>query len=239
VIFTQLIDRVEPLSEDADRTLILAHRQELVEQAAKHCTDAYPNKRIEIEMGNSKASGTADITVASVQSIISADRILKFDPKCFKLLLVDEAHHIVAPGYMKTLAHFGLDTAQVDSPALVGVSATLSRADGLRLGAAIDHIVYHKDYVDMIGEKWLSDVCEYHFRPNFPKPLLDNEHSFPQVQLLSPEWFLTSCRSFSPLLKVRQTYQKYVGELAVIFRLANYPPRSIRTRSTRSLSDPG
>lgn len=82
----------------------------------------------------------------------------KFHPSRFKLVLVDEAHHIVAPGYMKTLKHFGLSKPQPDSPALVGVSATMSRFDGLRLGAAIDRIVYHKDYIDMIGEKWLSDV---------------------------------------------------------------------------------
>jgi ATP-dependent helicase IRC3 len=104
------------------------------------------------------SSGSADITVASVQSIISGDRISKFDPDRFKLVLVDEAHHIVAPGYMKTLDYFGLLKAQSSSPALVGVSATLSRFDGMRLGAAIDQIVYHKDYIDMIGEKWLSDV---------------------------------------------------------------------------------
>lgn len=109
-------------------------------------------------MGSMHSSGFADITVASIQSIISGDRILKFDPTRFKLVLVDEAHHIVAPGYMKTLAHFGLSKAQPGSPALVGVSATLSRFDGMRLGAAIDQIVYHKDYIDMIGEKWLSDV---------------------------------------------------------------------------------
>lgn len=104
------------------------------------------------------ASGLADITVASIQSITSGDRIAKFDPKRFKLVLVDEAHHIVAPGYLRTLDHFGLSKAQPTSPALVGVSATLSRFDGLRLGAAIDQIVYHKDYIDMIGEKWLSAV---------------------------------------------------------------------------------
>lgn len=43
-------------------------------------------------------------------------------------------------------------------PALIGVSATFSRFDGLKLGHAIDHIVYHKDYVDMIIDKWLCDV---------------------------------------------------------------------------------
>ena len=158
VIFTQLIERVEPPTKNATQTLILAHRKELVEQAARHCERAYPGKTIDIEMGNTHASGAADITVASVRSIVSGDRLSKYDPTRFKLVLVDEAHHIVAPGYMATLEHFGLDLPRDTGPALVGVSATFSRFDGLRLGAAIDHIVYHKDYVDMIGEKWLSDV---------------------------------------------------------------------------------
>jgi ATP-dependent helicase IRC3 len=158
VVFTRLIDRVRSSRPDACRTLILAHRQELVEQAARHCTLAYPDKTVDIEMGKLHASGTADITVASVQSIISQNRIQKFQPDLFKLVLVDEAHHVVAPGYMTILKHFGLDKTRNDGPALVGVSATFSRFDGLRLGAAIDHIVYHKDYIDMIGEKWLSDV---------------------------------------------------------------------------------
>ena len=109
-------------------------------------------------MGPLHASGSADITVASIQSITSGDRISKFEPKRFKLVLVDEAHHIVAAGYMKMLEYFGLSQPQPTSPALVGVSATLSRFDGVGLGAALDHVVYHKDYIDMIGEKWLSDV---------------------------------------------------------------------------------
>ncbi|KAI9778962.1 MAG: hypothetical protein M1839_007773 [Geoglossum umbratile] len=162
VIFTQLIDRLPPLDENASQTLILVHRRELAEQAARHCLNAYPSKTIDIEMGSSHASGTADITIASIQSITSKDRMSKFNPKRFKLVLVDEAHHIVAPGYMKVLSYFGLIDASegrsTQTPALVGVSATLSRFDGLKLGSAIDHIVYHKDYVDMIGEKWLSDV---------------------------------------------------------------------------------
>lgn len=144
VIFTQLIDRVHPPRPNATQTLILVHRRELVEQAATHCSNAYPGKSIEIEMGNTHASGLADITIASVRSIISGDRMGKFDPHKFKLILVDEAHHIVARGYMDTLRYFGLMEPTDQSPALVGVSATLSRFDGLRLGAAIDHIVYHK-----------------------------------------------------------------------------------------------
>lgn len=163
VIFTELLGQVEPPTPRATRTLILAHRRELVEQAAKQCSRRYPDKIVEIEMGIVKASGLADITVASIQSINSQDRIEKFNPADYKLILVDEAHHIVAKAYLEVLGHFGIsdkkDTEDVESkPALVGVSATLSRLDGVALGKVIKHIVYHKDYVEMIGENWLSDV---------------------------------------------------------------------------------
>ncbi|EED15595.1 DEAD/DEAH box helicase, putative [Talaromyces stipitatus ATCC 10500] len=158
VIFTQLIGRVPPRNGGANQTLIIAHRKELVEQAARHCRLAYPDKSIEIEMGANKASGAADITVASIRSLSSKDRIEKFDPSLFKLVLVDEAHHIVAPQYRQALSYFSLTKPSNNAPVLVGVSATFFRFDGLKLGSAIDHIVYHKDYIDMIGEKWLSDA---------------------------------------------------------------------------------
>ncbi|KAL8969257.1 MAG: hypothetical protein Q9183_002082 [Haloplaca sp. 2 TL-2023] len=179
IIFTHLIDRIKPWRHDATQTLILAHRRELVEQASRHCSSTYPHKSVDIEMGSLHATGHADITVASVQSVNSGDRISKFDPERFKLVLVDEAHHITASTYMDTLKHFGLvkpmgepsswrdwtrqyfgstATNAIRAPALVGVSATLSRSDGIRLSDAIDHIVYHKDYVDMIRENRLSGV---------------------------------------------------------------------------------
>ena len=147
VIFTHLIDRI-PAVGDATQTLILAHRRELVEQAARHCTLAYPDKHVDIEMGNNSASGAADITVASIQSITSRERLLKFDPARYKLVLVDEAHHIVSSTYLEVLEHFGLrhasDWNKGHIPALVGVSATFSRFDGRKLGSVIDHIVYHR-----------------------------------------------------------------------------------------------
>ncbi|RAL08546.1 DEAD/DEAH box helicase [Aspergillus homomorphus CBS 101889] len=158
VIFTQLIGRIPPRDGKNDKALILVHRRELVEQAARHCRLAYPDRTVEIEMGNTVATGHGDIIIASVRSLTSKDRIEKFNPAHFKLVLVDEAHHIVAPTYRTVLAHFGLNEASSNSPVLVGVSATFSRFDGLKLGAAIDHIVYHKDYMDMIDEKWLSNA---------------------------------------------------------------------------------
>lgn len=99
-------------------------------------------------MGNHHASGAADITVASIQSIMSGDRLSKFDPARYKLILVDEAHHIVSSQYLELLEYFRLrnaaDWSSTSAPALVGVSATFSRFDGKALGAVIDHIVYHR-----------------------------------------------------------------------------------------------
>ena len=99
-------------------------------------------------MGNHHASGAADITIASIQSIMSGDRLEKFDPLRYKLVLVDEAHHIVSSQYLNVLEHFrlrhGMDWSKASVPALVGVSATFSRFDGKKLGAVIDHIVYHR-----------------------------------------------------------------------------------------------
>ncbi|GIJ91348.1 hypothetical protein Asppvi_010313 [Aspergillus pseudoviridinutans] len=158
VIFTELIGRIPSRNEIGDKTLIIVHRKELVEQAAQHCRRAYPDRTVEIEMGNSHASGAGDIIVASVQTLTRGNRLAKFDPKRFKLVLVDEAHHIVASSYREALKHFGVDEASTDSPVLVGVSATFSRSDGLKLGAAIDHIVYHKDYIDMIDDNWLANA---------------------------------------------------------------------------------
>ncbi|KAJ5562578.1 hypothetical protein N7535_002975 [Penicillium sp. DV-2018c] len=157
VIFTQLIDRIPPRDARASKTMIIVHRRELVEQAARHCRLAYPSKIVEIEMGTDHATGAGDIIIASVQTL-SRGRIDKFDPSEFKLVLVDEAHHIVAKSYRAALRHFGLNEPSANGPVLVGVSATFSRFDGLKLGAAIDHIVYHKDYIDMIADKWLSDA---------------------------------------------------------------------------------
>jgi ATP-dependent helicase IRC3 len=108
-------------------------------------------------MSNFHGSGTADITVCSVQSLLRSDRLAKFNPDWCKLILIDEAHHAAAPTYLRILEHFGA-LSKESKAVVVGVSATLSRLDGLKLGAALDEIVYHRDYIEMIGEKWLDIV---------------------------------------------------------------------------------
>lgn len=159
VIFSHLIERVPPPNHGATRTLILAHRVELVDQAARHCMLLYPNKKVDVEMGDKHGRSDADITVASVVTLRQDHRLQKYDPSTFKLVIVDECHHMVSPTYLRVLRHFGLvERDSRSDTALVGVSATMSRNDGLSLGKVLDHIVYHKDYVDMIKDNYLSDM---------------------------------------------------------------------------------
>ncbi|KAI4208982.1 MAG: hypothetical protein LQ351_008044 [Letrouitia transgressa] len=249
VIFTQLIDRVDAPENGASQTLILVHRRELVEQAARHCANAYPTKTIEIEMANLHASGKADITVASVRSITSGDRILKYDPRNFKLVLVDEAHHIVASSYMQTLRHFGLLQLMSASqnPALVGVSATFSRFDGLRLSDAIDHIVYHKDYVDMIGEKWLSnaifttvqskaDISRVKSGPNgdFQTKELSNAVNTVQSNEIIVRTWLSRAKARKSTI-VFCVDLAHVASLTAVFRTHGVDARSVTSDTPKSL----
>jgi ATP-dependent helicase IRC3 len=96
-------------------------------------------------MSNFQASGTADITVCSVQSLVRPDRLVKFNPETVKLILIDEAHHATAPTYIKILEYFGNSKTVV-----IGVSATIDREQF--------EIVYQRDYVDMIEEKWFAAI---------------------------------------------------------------------------------
>lgn len=164
VTFAHLLREIKPLSEKAVQTLIVAPSKEIVEQTARQCAKLYGDENVEIELGNEKASGNALITVASVQSLNSGSRLLKFSPENFKALIIDEAHHIVAPTYLKLLKHFNADSK---SPMVnvIGFSATLDRHDGQLVSTALDELLYQLELPEMIEQKWL---CPVKFTRVFP-----------------------------------------------------------------------
>ncbi|KAG0125606.1 P-loop containing nucleoside triphosphate hydrolase protein [Tuber indicum] len=136
IIFTELISRLtHPVRPEAEKTLILVHRRELVQQAAKQCEKQCPDKVVDIEMGTSHANKDADIIVASLQSITS--RLEKYDAELYNPVLIDECHHAVPPSYMKAM------DVNEKTPLAVGVSATVSRFDGVSLGKVMGKLVFH------------------------------------------------------------------------------------------------
>lgn len=129
----------------------------------------FPHWSVEIEQGGKHvASGRADVTIATYQTLNQPDRIKKFKPAALKGIIIDEAHHAAAPSYRCILSHFDADIPHPDAlptaadPAhkvpIVGFSATFSRHDGLKLGVVFEKIVYHKDFLAMIKDQWLCPV---------------------------------------------------------------------------------
>ncbi|MBI4332608.1 MAG: DEAD/DEAH box helicase family protein, partial [Chloroflexi bacterium] len=81
------------------KMLVLAHREELLEQAAEKIRAANPGARVEIEQSERRANPGADVIVASVPSIgrEGSQRIARLNPSDFGLIIADEAHHAITP----------------------------------------------------------------------------------------------------------------------------------------------
>ncbi|KAI9202072.1 P-loop containing nucleoside triphosphate hydrolase protein [Polychytrium aggregatum] len=158
-IFTALIEHIDPPKPGANKTLILAHREELLDQAYHSIKRQFPDARICLDQRVQKYDPNSDIVLSSVQTIgrDGSPRLLQYNPEDFKCIIIGEAHHAAAPVYRRILAHFGADCP--GSHIYVwGCSATLRRHDGVSLGGIFDKVVYHKDLDSMIDEGWLCRV---------------------------------------------------------------------------------
>ncbi|CCA76607.1 hypothetical protein PIIN_10598 [Serendipita indica DSM 11827] len=97
-VFVSLLHKVMAAKErpHAKRSLIIVNSIELALQAANQVKRMFPDTTVEIEQGKNSASGLADITVATYQTLARGGRLEKFDPRWTKAVIVDEAHHAAA-----------------------------------------------------------------------------------------------------------------------------------------------
>ena len=144
---------------ESDRTLVLAHREELIQQAREKLQAANPAAPIGVEMAGQSAGPDDQIVIASVQSL--THRLDRHDPAAYKLVVCDEAHHAVAPTYRRIFEHFGFANGANGDRLLIGFTATSRRGDGLGLAAAFDRIVFQRNLREMITADWLVDIVGY------------------------------------------------------------------------------
>ena len=92
------------------RMLVIAHREELLEQAAAQIRAVNPELRVDVEQGAQCARKDADVVIASVATIgrTGSSRLSAIKPSQFRVVVVDEAHHAVASTYLNVLRHFAL-----------------------------------------------------------------------------------------------------------------------------------
>ena len=108
VVFANLINQL-PNTGEASKVLVMAHREELLNQAFRQISHFCPDLRVAFEQGSRNANVVdADVIIASVQTLsrVNSKRLLKYDPRMFKCIIIDEAHHSSASTYLKVLDHF-------------------------------------------------------------------------------------------------------------------------------------
>jgi superfamily II DNA or RNA helicase len=149
------------------RLLVLAHREELLEQALQKFHDADPTLPVEIEQAGKRASANCKVVIASVATIgrAGSTRLAALDPEDFYLIVVDEAHHSVAKTYRAIFEHFKLFAA--DTPRmLVGFTATPRRGDQQGLGEIFEEIAYSRSLEEMIRGHFLCPVAGWRVASN-------------------------------------------------------------------------
>lgn len=124
---THLAGWLETFPADQRKMLVIAHREELLTQAAEKIQAANPELFVSIEQGPSRASVFADVVIASIQTLQWGKfRRLRqlLEHHTFRLVIVDEAHHAAAPTYRTALVHLGFlpaadasDEENIEAPA--------------------------------------------------------------------------------------------------------------------------
>lgn len=130
------------------RTLILCHREELIDQAiAKlHASTGIVAGKEKAEF---EASRRDDVVVASVQTMIR--RFDKWPSDHFGLVVADEAHHAVSDSWASVLNHF-------TSAKILGVTATPDRGDKKNLGKYFQNVAHEVALSDLINQKFLCPI---------------------------------------------------------------------------------
>ena len=142
---------VEEQVRNGDRVLILAHRGELLDQAADKL-----KKSTGLNVAIEKAEETAlnkweRVTVGSIQSLSQDKRLSNFKSDYYQSIVVDEAHHILSSSYLKVLNHFS-------DANVLGVTATADRGDMQNLGKYFETLAYEYTMPDAIHDGYLSPI---------------------------------------------------------------------------------
>jgi superfamily II DNA or RNA helicase len=134
-----------------ERCLILAHRQELLDQAAKKL-GGMTGLGCAVEKAESTCiNDFFRVVVGSVQTMMREKRLATFPRDFFDTIIVDEAHHVLADSYQRILAHF-------ENANILGVTATPDRGDMRELGEFFDSMAYEYSLPKAIKEGFLCPI---------------------------------------------------------------------------------
>ncbi|GHO50947.1 DEAD/DEAH box helicase [Ktedonospora formicarum] len=144
IVFTETARRLKV------KTLVIAHRQELLQQAADKFRLVDPTAVIG-QIGAGRHEWGAPITVASIQTISRPEHLKNLKQCGYQLVIIDESHHAATDAY-KTVLH-ALSDAFV-----LGVTATPDRLDKQRIESLFGEPVFSTTIIEMVEQGYLCDL---------------------------------------------------------------------------------
>lgn len=148
IVFAKI---TEDCVRSGERVLILAHRSELLEQAADKIEKSTGLKSSVEKAEESCLGSWYRITVGSVQTLMREKRLNQFSPDYFDVIIIDEAHHCISDSYRRILDYF-------NEAKVLGVTATPDRGDMKNLGQVFESLAYEYTMPQAIREGYLSPI---------------------------------------------------------------------------------
>ena len=148
IVFSKV---AEECVRHGDRVLILAHRGELLDQAADKIQKS-TGLGCAVEKADQTCLGSwFRIVVGSVQSLMRESRLAQFPSDYFRTIIVDEAHHCLSDSYQRVLGYFS-------ESKVLGVTATPDRGDMRNLGEFFENLSYEYTLPKAIKEGYLCPI---------------------------------------------------------------------------------
>lgn len=148
VVFAKV---TEECVRQGKRVLILAHRGELLSQAADKLSKVTGLGCATEKAEESCLGSWFRVTVGSVQTMMREKRLSRFPEDYFDTIIIDEAHHCISESYQKVLEHF-------PEAKVLGVTATPDRGDMRNLGQVFESLAYEYTLPKAIKEGYLSPI---------------------------------------------------------------------------------
>jgi superfamily II DNA or RNA helicase len=145
-----IIEKAQRLT--GKKTLFLAHRSELIQQA--RTVFSQQGLQPVVEMAGETHFGTLyqhKVVVGSVQTCSQPKRLQKFDPVDYGLVIVDEAHHATASTYRRILDHF-------KNSRVLGLTATPFRHDKIGLKNVFQKVAFQYPIQEGINDGHLCRI---------------------------------------------------------------------------------
>ncbi|WP_405100767.1 DEAD/DEAH box helicase [Oceanobacillus sp. FSL H7-0719] len=148
IVFSKVIeDRVK----QGERVLVLAHRGELLDQAADKLEKSTGLKTATEKAQETSINSWFRVVVGSVQTLMREKRLKRFSKDFFDTIIIDEAHHCISDSYQRVLNYF-------EDANVLGVTATPDRGDMQNLGSYFESLAFEYTLPKAIKEGYLSPI---------------------------------------------------------------------------------